>query len=252
MNKYFYFLIVWVSCVQIHAKGAHIKVLATKKEKVTSSNKTLEKSKSSSLLSKLMQSNLEIKQLLSQRTEIPVIWEGNKKILTGKVFEGVLLNSILSTNLKSPVLVSVLDNQSLPEGTKFSCFGVTKHSRVQIYCNKMILKNKEVRVSTQILNSDGSSGVIGEFDDGKENLLMGVVASSVAEGVFAAAQDRVGGGLGSFTDNNLKNQTLGGLIEGSKGASDILLDEYKTQEPVVAISSGTKVLVYFLEALDDY
>jgi hypothetical protein len=109
-----------------------------------------------------------------------------------------------------------------------------------------------VRVSTQILNVDGSSGIIGEFDDGKEDLMVGVVASSIAEGVFAAAQDRVGGGLGSFTDNNLKNQALGGLIEGSKGASEILLDEYKTHEPVVAINSGTKVLIYFLEGLNDY
>lgn len=251
MNFYCYLLIAWVSCVQNYAKGAHINILPAKKEK-SAKVKSLGRSKESSLLKNLMKSNLEIKRLLSQRTKTPVIWEGDKKILTGKVFEGVLLNSILSTNLKSPVLVSVLGNQSLPKGTKFSCFGVTKHSRVQIYCNKMILKHKEVRVSTQILNTDGSSGVIGEFDDGKEDLMMGVVASSVAEGVFAAAQDRVGGGLGSFTDNNLKNQALGGLIEGSKGASDILLDEYKTQEPVVAVNSGTKVLIYFMEALNDY
>jgi hypothetical protein len=251
MNLNCYLLIAWVSCAQIYAKGAHINVLPPKKEK-SASNKNFGRGKKSSLLKTLMKSNLEIKRLLSQKTEMPVIWEGDKKILTGKTFEGVLLNSIYSTNLKSPVLVSVLGDQSLPMGTKFSCFGATKHSRVQVYCNKMILKNKEIRVTTQILNTDGSSGLIGEFDDGKEDLMIGIVASSIAEGVFAAAQDRVGGGLGSFTDNNLKNQTLGGLIEGSKGASDVLLDEYKTQEPVVAVNSGTKVLIYFMEALNDY
>jgi hypothetical protein len=251
MNLNCYLLIAWVSCAQIYAKGAHINVLPPKKEK-SDSNKNFGRGKKSSLLKTLMKSNLEIKRLLSQKTEMPVIWEGDKKILTGKTFEGVLLNSIYSTNLKSPVLVSVLSDQSLPMGTKFSCFGATKHSRVQVYCNKMILKNKEIRVTTQILNIDGSSGLIGEFDDGKDNLMIGIVASSIAEGVFTAAQDRVGGGLGSFTDNNLKNQTLGGLIEGSKGASDVLLDEYKTQEPVVAVNSGTKVLIYFMEALNDY
>jgi hypothetical protein len=248
MNKYVYFLIAWVSCVQICAKGAHISLLVPKKEKV----RRIGSKRKSTLLNTLMKSNLEIKRLLSQKTEMPVIWEGDKKILTGKVFEGILLNSIYSTNLKSPVLVSVLNDQSLPEGTKFSCYGATKHSRIQIYCNKMILKNKEVRVATQILNTDGSAGIIGEFDDGKEDLMLGIVASSIAEGVFAAAQDRVGGGIGSFTDNNLKNQALGGLVEGSKGASDVLLDEYKTQEPVVAVNSGTKVLIYFMEALNDY
>lgn len=249
MNKYGYFLIAWVSCVQICASTAHINLLKIKKVKVEQ-KKT--KSRRPSLLNNLIKQNKEVKRLLSHRTEVPVIWEGSNKVLTGKVFEGVLLNSIYSTNLKTPVLVEVLENQSLLEGTKFSCLGGTTHSRVQVFCNKMILKEKEVPVSAQLLNMDGTAGLIGEFDDGKEDLMMGVVASSMAEGVFAAAQDRVGGGLGSFTDNNLKNQALGGLIEGSEGASNILLDEYKSKEPVVTINAETKVLIYFMEALNGY
>jgi hypothetical protein len=249
MNIYSYFLIALVSCVQIMGSSAHINLLRNKKMEVKA---TKVKGRKNSLLNNLIKQNQEVKKLLSQRTEIPVIWEGNKKILTGKVFEGVLLNSIFSTNFKSPVLVKVNEGQSLPEGTEFSCTGVTNHSRVQVFCNKMILKEKEVRVAAQLLNRDGTSGLIGGSDDGEDDLMVGLVTSSIAEGAFAAAQDRVGGGLGSFKDNNMKNQVLGGLIEGGEGVSEVLLDKYKSKEPIVTVNAGAEVLIYFQEALHDY
>jgi hypothetical protein len=251
MNIFNKLLICMASCVQILGNDAYIKLLAPKntvKEKIVrdrSSSKSI-------LLNKMIKSNMEIKRLLSQRSSGPVIWDGNKKILTGKTYRGVLLNSILSTNLKSPVLVKSYSNQGLPDDVMFSCSALTKHSRVHIFCNKMILKDREVVVNTQVLNLDGSSGVMGEFNDGKDDLMAGAVISSIAEGVFSSAQSRVSGGLGSVTDNNLKNQMLGGLIGGSKETSDILLDEMKTKEPTIAINAGTEVLIYFMEALNDY
>ena len=77
-------------------------------------------------LLKIKENNEKIKTLLLQRSSEPLIWDGRQKILTGRTFRGRLLNSLVSTNMESPVLVEAYSDQGLPYGTKFSCSGTTK------------------------------------------------------------------------------------------------------------------------------
>lgn len=246
------FILAMVFCTQIWGKEAHIRLLPTKKNTNKEVKRKSTNDEKLALYKKLIKGNEEIKRLLNQKSSAPVIWDGTKAILTGKVFKGILLNSIVSTNLASPVLVRINPGQGLPNKTLFSCKGATKNRRVLTLCDKMITKNKEVAVSAQILNVDGSAGLLGDYDNGKEDLIAGAVISEVAQGVLSVAQDRVASPFGSYTDSTVKNQVLGGLIRGGKTTSDILLDEMKTKEPIVTINAGEEVLVYFMEALHDY
>jgi hypothetical protein len=205
-----------------------------------------------SLLNKLVSNNKKIRELLEQSSNDPVIWDGQKKIFTGKTYKGILLNSVVSANLASPILVQVIPNQGLPNGTKFSCFGTTKHERVITLCHKMILKNKEVKVLAQALNLDGSSGLLGEFDDGMEEVIAADIASSLASGFATSAMETIDTGLGTRRTLSLKNNALGALVEGVNTTGDLLVNDLKSKGPVVVIESGAQVLIYFMEALYDY
>lgn len=198
---------------------------------------------------KLLEQGKKIEELLKRKTDTPFIWDESSQILTGSVFKGVLLNSIHSTNLSSPVLVRSQDSR-LPYNAKFSCQAITQINRVQIICNLMIANSNEQKVAVQILNPDGSAGIIGEFDDGKEDLIAGAIVSDFAQGVLSASQTKVLTPFGNTNDVTIKNQVLGGLMESGKTASDIMLEESKNAQPVVSIDAGTPVLIYFMEALN--
>lgn len=202
-------------------------------------------------LAKILEYNEKIQELLQKRSNIPVIWMRGEKILTGAVFRGTLLNSINSTNLNSPVLVLAHEGQGLAPLSKFSCQGVTQNKRVFILCNKLITPEREIPVQAQVLNMDGTSGLIGEYDDGKEDLIMGAIASDFAAGMFSAAQTRISGPLGAIREDSVKNQLLGGLIQSGQTTSEILLNEMKTKEPIVSVEAGTEVLIYFMEAINE-
>ena len=203
------------------------------------------------ILNKILESNKRINSLLQNRSGVPVIWEQGSKILTGKVFRGTLLNSIVSTNLASPVLVLARPHQGLPFKTKFSCQGTTQNKRVLTLCNKMITSEKEIPIQAQILNIDGSSGLEGVYDDQKDKFITGAVLSSFAQGMLSGAQSRIGTSFGAIRDDSVKNQVLQGLIESGKTTTDTLLDGLKTAEPVVTIEAGEEVLVYFMEAVNE-
>lgn len=207
-------------------------------------------SKEAEILTEIRENNKRIGALLQGHSSLPVIWEQNSEILTGRAFHGALLNSINSTNQSSPILVLAHPNQGLPPKTKFSCQGVTKNERVFTLCNKMVTPEKEITIQAQVLNIDGTSGLVGEFDDGKEDYIAGAILSDFAKGVFSAAQSRLSSPLGAIRDDSVKNQILQGAIESGQTTSEILLEEMKTKEPVVTIDAGTEVLIYFMEAIN--
>lgn len=207
--------------------------------------------KDDEVLKKILENNKRLNLLLESRSGVPVIWEQGARILTGKVFRGTLLNSIVSTNLSSPVIVLAHPNQGLPFKTKFSCHGNTQNKRVLTVCNKMVTTEKEIPIQAQLLSSDGSSGLEGDYDDAKDKLIAGAVLSSFAQGMLSGAQSRIGTSFGAVRDDSVNNQVLQGLIESGKTTSDILLDDMKTAEPIVTIEAGEEVLIYFMEAVNE-
>jgi len=234
------FVLVLIFSIGLYASEGEIfllkKKIPSQPKKETQKNKTNE-------YEKLKANNEILKKLLLRRTSGPTIWDGEQRILTGKVFRGRLLNSIVSTNMESPVLVEAYPDQGLPYGSRFSCVGSTKFKRVHVICNKLVTNFKELSVSVQILNPDGTAGLLGTFDDGKDELITGVLVSNLTQGALASAQARIG-------TNALSNQLTEGAFNSAKGASEILTDEMKTKEPIVMIDSGKDILIFFMEAVD--
>ncbi len=193
----------------------------------------------------LKQNNELIKKLLMTKTSTPLIWDGSAKIQAGKTIRGMLLNSIVSTNLESPIVVEVLPDQGIPVGTKLLCLGVTKFKRVQSFCQKLVTKTKELPVSVELLNLDGSAGLLGVFDDGKEDLVTGMIVSNLSQAVIAGAQ-------GGAPKGKLTSELLEGGFNTAKGVSDLTSEELKTKEPIVMIDAGTEVLIFFKEGIDEF
>ena len=203
------------------------------------------------LLKNLIQNNKKLNELLKARTAAPVIWEGQKRILTGKTYRGTLLNTIVSTNQGTPVLVRAHLNQGLPYNSKFSCQATTQNKRVYCVCNKLVTASKEIPIQAQLLNIDGSSRLEGIYEDGKEDLIAGAVISDFSQGMLSAAQNRIATPFGAIQDTSVKNQVLQGAINSANTTSEILLEEMKTAVPVVTIEAGTEVLIYFMEAINE-
>lgn len=243
-------LIIVLGSFALKAQTARISRM--KKEKtITHQKPTQRRDNHDEVLSQILESNKRLTSLLQSRSGVPVIWEQRSKILTGKVFRGTLLNSIVSTNLSSPVIVMAHPNQGLPLKTKFSCQGTTQNKRVLTICNKMVTTEKEIPIQAQLLNMDGSSGLEGIYDDAKEQLITGAVLSSFAQGMLSGAQSRVGTTFGAVRDDSVKNQILQGFIESGRTTSDLLLDEMKSTEPIVTVEAGEEVLIYFMEAVNE-
>jgi hypothetical protein len=205
-------------------------------------------------LRKLSEQNNALLKLLQSKTneEKPFIWDGTKKIESTKVIRGILLNSVVSTNLDSPLLVESIDESSLPAGTKFRCTGVTKNKRVLTVCDRMITPSNEVEVKVQVLNIDGTAGLRGEYNDGKDSYIAGAVISEFARGVISASKDKVILPFGSIDSDTEKNKVLEGLANSMSTTTDLITDSMKSQEPKVFIEAGKPVLIFFMEGLNGY
>ena len=214
-------------------------------------NKTFNTNEAS-LLKRIHEENEKLNKLIKEQSYGPIIWDVTRKIETTKTLKGLLLNSVVSTNLESPLLVQVFRDQGLPSGTKFSCRGITSNKRVLTYCDRMITPTKETSVKVQILNTDGSSGLRGIYNDNKDSYIAGAVLSDLGRGIITASTSKLTTPIGAFNEISEKNQIIEGLANSAKTTSDILQDEMKSQEPKVFIEAGKPVLIYFMEGVDAY
>lgn len=168
------------------------------------------------------------------------------KIRSGTALRGVILNSIVSTNLDSPLLVRVDDGMGVvPDFSEFLCFGKTKHKRVFVECSKLIMGENETLVSALLLNKDGSAGLTGEFYSGQEEYVAGAIATGALTGVLEASMSKVSTPYGDLIKDTSANKVLGGAIGGLDVTKDIIEGEMKTKEPKVAINAGKEVIVFF-------
>jgi hypothetical protein len=116
----------------------------------------------------------------------------------------------------------------------------------------MITPTKEIEVKVQLLNIDGSAGLRGEYNDGKDSYIAGAVISDFAKGVISASKTKITVPLGIVDADSDKNKILEGLANSAKTTTDVLLDEMKSQEPKVFIEAGKLVLIFFMEGLNAY
>lgn len=228
-----------------------IKILPkNKRYKKKSIIKTRQKNPQSRPLTKhlkaLKTQNEKLEKLLSIKLSKPHIFDKtiSYKYPTGTFLRGTLLNSILSTNINSPVLIN-LNDKDFPPSTRLICHGVTKFKRVQAICSKIIIKDSEYQISATLLNIDGSLGLKGDFYDGKEAYYSASIATSFIKGISEVSKITKQTSLGiPIAENLLKNKLLEGSTNALERASDLLTDEAKTKEPIVFVKSNTEILIY--------
>ena len=242
----------------IQGAFAQISIKEEKRPEIMTVKKKFEQGKQKysegnlALLKKIQEQNAELLKRIGIPDEKFLVWDGSQKIESGKIIKGLLLNSVVSTNLESPLMIQVYSGFGLPDGTKFMCKGVTKNKRVLTVCDRMITPTKEVSVKVQILNPDGTSGLRGEYNDGKDSYIAGAVVSEFAKGVLSASKGTFQTPLGAINEVNDKNKILEGLSNSAQTTTDVLMDEYKNQEPKVFIEAGKEVLIFFMEGMNAY
>ncbi|HXH74375.1 MAG TPA: TrbI/VirB10 family protein [Bacteriovoracaceae bacterium] len=220
------------------------------KHKATS--KVNRNSKIDSALARLEEQNRQINQGLGLLQQKPGIWDFTNQydLRTGTVLRGILLNSIVSTNLESPLLVEVKAGQGLPPKAKFSCIGVTKYKRVVAACNRLIMpdQDREFEVQVSLLNPDGSSGLKADYYyTGQEEFVAASVATSFARGMIEVQTQRLATPLGEITANTSKNRILNGALSATDDINSLMKNEMQNKETKVYVESGKEVLVYFHE-----
>lgn len=196
-------------------------------------------------------------EYIERASKEPAIWDLSRRLTVKSTttLRGRILNSVLSTNLESPMIVELLDDSSsLPIGTVFSCRGSIKHKRVFSACNRIILPDtngEEFPVVVSILNLDGSAGVKADYYyTGKEEMVAGVLASAFIRGVVENSQERVATPLGQVTPDTVKNRFLTGTLSTTDQLTNMMTNEMKTREPKAYIEAGKNVLIFFNERLE--
>ena len=150
---------------------------------------------------------------------------------TATVLKGRLLNSIVSTNLESPMVVEIHPDQGLPEGSILSCLGMTKLKRVVSGCSRLITPGstgEEFDVEVSLLNTDGTAGITGEYFSGKELYVAGMIASSFARGSIELSQSRLATTAGELKVNSAKNRYLEGILNSADEGADLMKKEMQT------------------------
>lgn len=191
--------------------------------------------------------NQEIKKFLSKNSI--AVWDFTNRfdVKTGTAVRGIILNSIVSSNLESPILVeSIEDFAGIPKGSKFSCTGATKNKRVLAVCNKLISDSDEYEVDITLLNIDGTAGLLGKAYSGKEQYAVGAITAAALKSALDVSLERMNSTIGTESVSvTAKNKIKGGGIGALDEIIQMSTDEYKTQEPKISINAGKEVLVYF-------
>ncbi len=193
-----------------------------------------------------------IENLLGKFQERSGVWDftNQYEFKTGTVIKGILLNSVLSANLESPLIVEVADGEFLPIGSRFICRGVTKFKRVMSACHKLITPNdeEEFEVKVSLLNMDGSSGLrADEVYTGKEEYMAASIATAFSRGLIELGTERLSTPYGDMALNNRKNRITNGVLNSLDETNDLMNSEMKTKEPKAVIYAGRPVLIYFQE-----
>lgn len=232
-------------------------VILTKKNKASKEvkpQKALTKKEVSKnpIFERLNAQGLKIESLLGRFQERSGIWDFTNQydFKTGTVIKGILLNSIVSTNLESPLIVEVSNSEKLPVGSRFRCFGVTKHRRILAACDRLMTPTdeEEFEVRAGLLNTDGSSGLKpDEVSTGKEEYAAANIATAFSKGLIEIGTQKITSPFGELTADTKRNRITGGILNSLDETNNIMNSEMKNKEPKAYIKAGKPVLIYFFE-----
>lgn len=181
--------------------------------------------------------NAKIESLLSQRLVNPYFVDGTNSfnINTGSVFNGFLLNSIVSSNLASPLLIMSSDRKIFPTGVKFDCHGQAQKNRILVSCESIIIQDNQYEVVVEILNMDGSAGLVGEIYTGDEQYIIATGAMDI---------------ISEATNlTNSASPLMHGILKAAESTTNFARSKIQNEAtPTIYVKAGMPVLIYFKKA----
>ena len=163
--------------------------------------------------------------------------KGKYFLHTGFIFDAVLVTSIFSYNLESPVIAETeydiiyLDKVMIPKGTKLIGYASVLKSddRVNVFFHTMVFPNgQEIKFSGLALHTDGSAGIPGKVKKQKAQIPARILLESAA---------------------NIAAPGIGGAIVRELTAEQAKEMTYKPTYSIF-VKKNTPILIYNIERIE--
>lgn len=194
--------------------------------------------------------NKNLKLLAKFKLNRPDFIDASFDIKTGDMFSASTDLSVLSTNLSSPMPISLEESDTFPNGARVICSGKTYLKRIVATCEKIVTDEFELPINAILLDSDGTNGIRGQYYTGKEEYITGIIASEFSKGALSMSLNRIDTPNGVDITNDPRNVVLGGLINTGNEVTNLMKDEMQNKEPKVFVERGRKTILYFVEKVD--
>ena len=190
-------------------------------------------------------------ELLRHR-ESGLILKRTRKIVPALTrLDGVLVNSILATNLR-PVtfIVRITSGDYFLQEAELGCAGMAPERRVVSRCDLLVVAGEEYAVSVEIWDIDGAGMLPDIYHSGKEKSFLTSSFATFLGGIWDAAKDSVTTPFGVVSKKNGKNAILQGLSGASQNAQNLIAEDGRKSQSVSFVNSGRPVKIFFKKRLN--
>lgn len=204
------------------------------------------------LLTKLLDQDKEIADLLEQQKKTLIVKKSSNKITSLTRVEGVLLNSVLAMNVRpSKFLVRLGDGNSDLEGGEIRCQGMSFQKRINAKCDLLVLDDQEFKIDAEIWDLDGAEGIIADYQYmGEESAFLTSSLSSFFSTMLEGAKDRVSTPFGVVSKDSGENHLIDGLIGIGANAKNKIDESSNKKIEISYVNSGKRILVFFNSSLN--
>ena len=223
-----------------------------RQEKHKLSVKKTKSNTDSRLLENLLEQDKEIYKLLQSGQDQLIVKKQHEKLGALTRLRGMLLNSVVATNLKpAKFVVRVKNSESEYENAELLCQGMSFHKRITSRCDLMVWEGREFKVDVEIWDLDGAEGIISDhFYSGEEKSFLTSSMAAFLEGVLDSARERITTPFGQITKNNPNEKALGGLLGIASNAKSRIYQSGNQNLSVSFVNSGKPVIVFFNRSVD--
>jgi hypothetical protein len=184
--------------------------------------------------------------------------EGGNDPLTrlplGSTLTAKLINSIISTNVGSPVIAEIPEDvlahntPSIPQGTK--AIGQATYDdatqRIQVHFNTFVYpEGDQHAVQAMAMEPDGSAGLSGDYHSQGGKRELGNFLGNFVSGFANGMEDRAATEFGvPYEIGSIRDGVLNGVSLSSQNEAKMLSDDLAKSKPYMTLSGGQSFIIY--------
>lgn len=219
-------------------------------KKISGKRKTKKKSSIEKNLKIIMERDKKIMELLKRQEDSLIIRKKSDKIIALTRLKGMVLNSVIASNLTPTKFVVRIDEGGDVEG-ELGCVAHAFERRILGHCNLLVMDEEEFKVDISIWGLDGAEGVIADkIYSGEEATFISSSFAAFLQGVLDASKDRIMTPFGETTRSNAKNKISGGLLNIADNVKNRIIESGNKVIKMNFINSGKRVVLFFNKTLD--